>query len=114
MTDSPPKAARLAVFTIFFVNGATIASWVPHIPLVAHPPRTGEVRAVRRAARARTFGRRGRCGLFADAFGLAYRPLRQPRRNVRVHGGLLLGATPTRTCADVYAARPRARFFRAL
>lgn len=34
MTDSPPKAARLAVFTIFFVNGATIASWVPRIPLV--------------------------------------------------------------------------------
>ena len=28
------KAARLAVLTIFFVNGATIASWVPHIPLV--------------------------------------------------------------------------------
>ncbi len=31
---SRPKAARLAVLTIFFVNGATIASWVPHIPLV--------------------------------------------------------------------------------
>ena len=28
------RAARLAVLTIFFVNGATIASWVPHIPLV--------------------------------------------------------------------------------
>lgn len=34
MTDSPPKAARRAVLAIFFVNGATIASWVPHIPLV--------------------------------------------------------------------------------
>ncbi len=31
---SRPKVARLAVLTIFFVNGATIASWVPHIPLV--------------------------------------------------------------------------------
>jgi MFS family permease len=28
------KAARLAVFTIFFVNGALLASWVPHIPRV--------------------------------------------------------------------------------
>ena len=28
------RAARVAVLTIFFVNGATIASWVPHIPLV--------------------------------------------------------------------------------
>ena len=28
------RAARFAVHTIFFVNGATIASWVPHIPLV--------------------------------------------------------------------------------
>lgn len=31
---TPPLAARRAVLTIFFVNGATIASWVPHIPLV--------------------------------------------------------------------------------
>ena len=31
---SQPRAARFAVLTIFFVNGATIASWVPHIPLV--------------------------------------------------------------------------------
>lgn len=28
------KTARLAVLTIFFVNGATFASWVPHIPYV--------------------------------------------------------------------------------
>src|SRR5262245_11445142 len=28
------KAARLAVSTIFFVNGTTFASWVPHIPYV--------------------------------------------------------------------------------
>ena len=34
MSHAPPQAARLAVLTVFFVNGATIASWVPHIPLV--------------------------------------------------------------------------------
>ena len=34
MSPARPRAARLAVLTIFFVNGATIASWVPHIPLV--------------------------------------------------------------------------------
>ena len=34
MNPAPPRAARLAVLTVFFVNGATIASWVPHIPLV--------------------------------------------------------------------------------
>lgn len=28
------NAARLAVFVIFFVNGAGFASWVPHIPIV--------------------------------------------------------------------------------
>src|SRR5262245_44017738 len=28
------RAARLAVSTIFFVNGTTFASWVPHIPFV--------------------------------------------------------------------------------
>ena len=34
MSHTPPRAARLAVLTVFFINGATIASWVPHIPLV--------------------------------------------------------------------------------
>ena len=34
MTHARSKTARFAVLTIFFVNGATIASWVPHIPLV--------------------------------------------------------------------------------
>ena len=39
VSDSPgmdvrPGAARLAVSTLFFVNGAIVASWVPHIPIV--------------------------------------------------------------------------------
>ena len=29
-----PRAARLAVLTLFFVNGTVLSSWVPHIPLV--------------------------------------------------------------------------------
>ena len=30
----PPSRARLAVATVFFVNGAILASWVPHVPLI--------------------------------------------------------------------------------
>src|SRR5262249_21733048 len=32
--DVRAGAARLAVSTLFFVNGAILASWVPHIPMV--------------------------------------------------------------------------------
>src|SRR5215510_5525393 len=30
----PPFLARCAVSIIFFINGAVLASWVPHIPAV--------------------------------------------------------------------------------
>ena len=30
----PPSRARLAVATVFFVNGVVLASWVPHVPFV--------------------------------------------------------------------------------
>jgi fucose permease len=30
----PPRAARPAVAAIFFTNGAGVASWIPHIPMV--------------------------------------------------------------------------------
>lgn len=31
---SRPAQARIAVAVIFFVNGAALSSWVPHIPTV--------------------------------------------------------------------------------
>ena len=35
MTTTPtPRAARLAVLTLFFVNGTVLSSWFPYIPLV--------------------------------------------------------------------------------
>src|SRR3989442_13310785 len=39
MTNDPksavaPNVGRIAVATVFFVNGAVLASWVPHIPMV--------------------------------------------------------------------------------
>ena len=33
-TTVTPRAARLAVLILFFVNGTVLSSWVPHIPLV--------------------------------------------------------------------------------
>ena len=33
-TVPTPRAARLAVLTLFFVNGTVLSSWVPHIPLI--------------------------------------------------------------------------------
>src|SRR5262245_50302998 len=30
----PPRAARPAVAAVFFANGAGLASWIPHIPMV--------------------------------------------------------------------------------
>src|ERR1041384_1762431 len=32
--EAHPTLSRVAVSTIFFINGAVLASWVPHIPAV--------------------------------------------------------------------------------
>ena len=41
-TVPTPRAARLAVLTLFFVNGTVLSSWVPHIPLIKERLGLGE------------------------------------------------------------------------
>ena len=38
----PPRRSRVALATIFFVNGAVLASWVAHIPAVKHRHAIGD------------------------------------------------------------------------
>lgn len=40
--EAPPRRSRVAVATIFFVNGAVLASWVAHIPAVKHRHAIGD------------------------------------------------------------------------
>ena len=41
-SEAPPQRSRVAVATIFFVNGAVLASWVAHIPAVKHRHAIGD------------------------------------------------------------------------
>src|SRR5436190_22240725 len=42
LADAAAVRARRAVATLFFVNGAVLASWIPHIPMIKERHHLGD------------------------------------------------------------------------